>query len=598
MNLKVIKGVNTYNIEIDPEKNLLTNLIDNKIKISAPCSGRGTCGKCKIQLLDGKIQEKEQNVELHRDEYLACETYAKSDCTIKISDSESKEFSILEDFKRNKINVDCEFKKITLKIDKDFSAGKNLTDTINLKLNTKFKFTLKSLKKLSTLINESSEKQSKHSLYKTSEIYMICSENVIMDVFNSKEESNIYGIAIDIGTTTIVMNLVNMETGKILSTTSILNSQRQFGADVVSRIQYAIEKSLKDVSNVVKEDIIEGIGNLLKSSKINKENIYEVAISGNNIMQHLLMELFCDSMAIYPFTAVTNDAVEVEFYELFKSRLLSCKVVILPSVSSYVGADIVSGMTVCKFYNLEHICLFIDIGTNGEMALGNKNRILCTSTAAGPAFEGANIESGVGSINGAISSINIDTEIKNGNRNYIINYKTIGDAPALGICGSGIIDITAELLKSGIIDSTGKFDKNNWKDKFIDVTLHEGSIQKVVFTQKDIREIQMAKSAIRSGIEILMKRFGCHYEDLYKVYIAGGFGNKLNLKNAAVIGLIPKQLLSKTQIIGNSSLSGTIEYLINKNTKQNMRHIINIAQGIDISMDEDFNSEFINNMSF
>lgn len=599
MKLKVIKGEDTYNVNIDPEKNLLGNLIDNNIKISAPCNGNGTCGKCKVQLLNGNIHEKDVgNIKLNENQYLACKTYIKSDCIIKISDTETKKFSILEDFKKNKINPDCEFKKIALKIDENFLTGKSLTDTVNLKMSTKFKFTLEALKKLSTLINESSEKQSKYSLYKSDEINMICNKNVIIDVFNSKDESNIYGIAIDVGTTTIAMKLVNMETGKILSSTSILNSQRQFGADVISRIQYSMEKSLKNVSNSVKEDIIEGIEKLLRSSKINKKNVYEVAISGNNIMQHLLMELFCDSMAVYPFTAVTNDILEVGFYELFKNRLLNCKVVILPSISSYVGADIVSGMAACKFYNLEHTCLFIDIGTNGEMALGNKDKIVCTSTAAGPAFEGANIESGIGSIEGAINSINIDTEIKNGNKNYIINYKTIGDAPAIGICGSGIIDITAELLKSGIIDSTGKFDRNNWKGKFIDLTLSDEYGQKVVFTQKDIREIQVAKSAIRSGIEILMRKFGCHYEDLYKVYIAGGFGNELNLKNAAVIGLIPKQLLNKIKIVGNSSLSGTIEYIINKNTKQNMKHIIDIAQGIDISMNDDFNSEFINNMSF
>lgn len=587
LNLKIIKYDKTYSIKYNSQKTILENLIDNNIKISAPCNGHGTCGKCKIHLIDGKVNTKVKN---NNNDYLACQTYAEDDCTISLSKVESQSFSVLKDFKVNQVDIDPEIKKVSLKIDRNSLGNKSLTESVNIKLNTNYKFTLKALRKLSTLINESSVKQADCSFYKDSQIHMVCSEDQVIDIFNNKEDSNTYGIAVDIGTTTIVMSLVDIASGREINYTSLLNSQRQFGADVVSRIQYSMENSLEEISRCVKDDIIEGVEKLIDESNIKRQSIYELSISANNVMQHLLMGLFCDSIALYPFNTVTNDIVEMEFNELFKSRMLNCKVSVLPSISAYVGADIVSGLTACDFGKTEDICMLVDIGTNGEMALGNKERILCTSTAAGPAFEGANIENGVGSIGGAISSVKID---KNN-----IYYDTIGNKPALGICGSGIVDITAELFKNKIIDKTGKFDDNKLKNSFINITGDKEDEVDIVFTQKDIREIQMAKSAIRSGIEILIKKFNCSYDEIKKVYIAGGFGSKINLKNAAAIGLVPENILSKVELVGNSSLSGAVQYMLNKNTKRDMQHIIDIAENIDISMDDEFNRQFIDNMSF
>ncbi|WP_446898362.1 ASKHA domain-containing protein [Clostridium sp. LBM24168] len=592
MNLKIIQDENIYNIKCSSKKTIMENLIAGGVKISSPCGGRGTCLKCRIKLLEGIIREKNDSTGFGNNEYLACQTYCESDCTIKLSSIEGKEFSILKNFKSRKLQVNSEFRKIKIDLDENVFAKKSLVKYINLKLDLKLKFSLKALRKLSTLINESSINQNNYCLYGSRELYMLCLGDEVIDIFKTESEANVYGIAVDVGTTTIAMCIMDILSGSVLDSVSVLNSQRQFGADVLSRIQYSMENGMDIISMAVKDDILEGIEKLLASSGISCSNIYKVAISGNNVMQHLLMGLFCDSMSVYPFTSITNDIVEVNFHELFKKRLLNCKVNILPSMSSYIGADILSGMVSCNFYDSDKILMLVDIGTNGEMVIGNKNKSLCISTAAGPAFEGANIESGVGSINGAISSVKINKNLKKGENKYKINYDTIGNDPALGICGSGIIDVTAELLKNGIIDRSGKFDECSWKKNFINIT------QGIVFTQKDVREIQMAKSAIRSGIEILIKKFGCSYDEIYKVYIAGGFGSKISLKNAAVIGLLPEELTDKIELVGNSSLSGTVEYLINKNTKKNMEHIISTEETIDISMDDEFNTQFINNMSF
>lgn len=592
MNLNIIQGKNVYSIRCSPQKTIMENLIDGGMKVSAPCGGRGTCGKCRVKLVEGNVRQKSDCAYVGNNEYLACQTCCQSDCTIELSRVEDRDFSILKDFKSNEVEVNSEFRKVKINVETYGFTERSLAEHISSMLGSEFKFTLKALRKLSTVINESSIKQNKYCLYGVKEIYILCFGNKVVDVFKTEPEADVFGIAVDVGTTTIAMSMVDIFSGRILDSVSMTNSQRQFGADVLSRIQYSMEKSMDIISMAVKDDIMEGIEKLLTSSGVNSTNVYEVAISGNNIMQHLLMGLFCDCMSLYPFKSITNDIVEVSFNELFKKRLLNCRVSILPSISSYVGADILAGMIACNCCDSDNISMLVDIGTNGEMVLGNKDRGLCISTAAGPAFEGASIECGVGSVNGAISSVKINKSSKEGENKYEIDYETIGNDTPVGICGSGIIDITAELVKNGIIDSTGKFYGDNCKINFITIA------SDINFTQKDIREIQTAKSAIRSGMEILIKKFGCSYDEIDKVYIAGGFGSRINLKNAVIIGLIPEKLADKIELVGNSSLSGTVEYLINKNTKSKMEHIMNTIESIDISMDDEFNTQFMNNMFF
>jgi uncharacterized 2Fe-2S/4Fe-4S cluster protein (DUF4445 family) len=600
MYLKVIKGSVTYSINCDEHKTVLQNLIENNIKISSPCNGHGSCGKCKFKLEEGEVYSKihEENINLEENEYLACRAYCKRDCTIILPEIEDRNYSILENFKWDKIKVNPEYKKIPIDIDEDFSKARSLTGVINQKLHTNMSFSFKALKKLSTLINESSKKQNEYCIYGSKKIWMTCSDDRVIDVFKTEKEADIYGIAVDIGTTTIAMNIIEIFTGKIIGSTSVLNSQRQFGADVISRIQYSMENGMYYISRAVKDDIIEGVEKLIEDSNVDSNNVYKIAISANNIMIHLLLGLFCDSMAFYPFTSVVNDLVQVDFNELFRNRLLDCKVHILPSISSYIGADILSGIIACNFYNSDEICMLIDIGTNGEMVIGNKDRILCMSTAAGPAFEGANIENGVGSVDGAISHVEINENFQQDKSGYKINYSTIGDNSPIGICGSGIIDLTAEMLKNGIIDKSGKFNESKSKNNYINITKDDPNNKRIIFTQKDVREVQMAKSAIRAGIEILVNKFGCSYNQISKVYMAGGFGNGIDINNASTIGIIPKSFLNKVEFIGNSSMFGTVEYLTNKNTKTNMNHIIDIVETVDISLDDEFNEKFISNISF
>lgn len=399
-----------------------------------------------------------------------------------------------------------------------------------------------------------------------------------------------YGVAIDIGTTTIALELINITEKKSIKTYTLINHQRIFGADVISRIDYSIKGNKKELRNIIQKDVLEGLTALFNTLKIDKNNIKinKIIISANTVMIHLLMGFDCEGLGMFPFTPFTLKKLEYSFNEVFESDLLKTDVLIMPSISAYIGADITSGLLMCNFDKKDSIQMLIDIGTNGEMAIGNQNKILCTSASAGPALEGGNISCGIGSIDGAISKVNIEHDT--------VYYTTIGTKPPLGICGSGVIDITAEALKNNFIDSTGLLKEELFDEGIkVAVTIKGKTIN---FTQKDFRQVQMAKAAIRAGIDTLIKEYGCSIEDIDTIYISGGFGYHININNAITIGLLPKTFKGKIRIIGNSSLGGASYYLLDNESDKRIEKIINLTQEIYLANDNNFNELYINSMYF
>lgn len=398
---------------------------------------------------------------------------------------------------------------------------------------------------------------------------------------NAYADSSLFAIAIDLGTTTLALALVALGEGNILDNYTALNPQRIYGADVISRIKASNEGKQELLSKLIRDELRKGIVYLLDSQEIQAESLAKITISGNTTMIHLLMGYSCEGLGSHPFTPVN-----LGFINTFSDDLLdldySIPVRILPGISAFVGADITGGLMVCDIDRKDKPCLFIDLGTNGEMALGNRERGLVTSTAAGPAFEAGNISCGVGSVSGAICHVSIE--------DGRISYDTINDKPAIGICGTGVIELVSELLKEGIIDSTGLL---------IDPYFDKGyEIAGLKFTQKDIRELQLAKSAIRSGVDILVRRFGISYDKIDKVYIAGGFGYHLDTDKAINIGLLPKALKNKTRAVGNTSLSGAIEAMRDSDADRRLSHIVSTAEEIHLANEEDFNDLFVGFMSF
>ena len=400
------------------------------------------------------------------------------------------------------------------------------------------------------------------------------------------EAGNIYASAIDLGTTTLAFSLVDIASKQILHTVTRLNSQRKYGADVLSRIQASVDGEQEELRESIQKDLSEGIDELLKEYRI--MDIDHVVISGNTTMIHLLMDYDCSTLGVYPFAPVNTEFILGTAEEIigYKQPRAEIKTTILPSISAFIGGDIVAGLYALDFATNKEISLFVDLGTNGEIALGNCDRILTTSVAAGPAFEGGNISCGTGSVAGAICAVEI-------NRNDVSDIKlnTIYNVPPCGICGTGVIETVAELLKCGLIDETGLL-----ADEYFDIGFPLTNEQEpIIFTQQDIRQFQLAKAAVRTGIEVLTKEYGITMDEIDKVYIAGGFGYHLNINKAASIGLIPKELATKATAAGNTSLAGAVKFISDANASDTIQRIKNASEDIILANDNDFQELYLKN---
>lgn len=391
-----------------------------------------------------------------------------------------------------------------------------------------------------------------------------------------------FGIAVDIGTTTIAMALTGRQTGKIYRTYTAVNSQRQFGADVIARIDAANKGNLAKLQKSVREDIERGITQLTD----NAPPVSGVAIAANTTMIHLLMGYDCSTLGVYPFTPFTTDSIHTDLW--FEPQI---PVWVLPSVSTFVGADILSGLYASDFEANGKNCLFIDLGTNGEMVLGNKDRAVCTSVAAGPAFEGGNITCGTGSIDGAIC----DVHMAMADGHLQIDCETIGHAPPCGICGTGVVAAVAELSRLRLLDETG----------LLDDTLQDGVLlcrtpdsEPITLFQKDIREIQLAKSAVRAGIETLIRAYGITLSQIDCVLLAGGFGHTLSVDSAVQIRMFPAALAHKIRPVGNSALEGAIKALARPDAQTVMEKIKSVCSEITLSNDPAFQDLFMEYIYF
>ena len=323
----------------------------------------------------------------------------------------------------------------------------------------------------------------------------------------------------------------------------------------------------------------------MKKNDLKSNDLYEIAIAGNTTMQYLLLGINPYKLSMSPFLTIDLNMVCTSYQSMFKDLDIHCKVYALPGISAYVGADILSGFYYSDFQDQEGIHLFIDIGTNGEIALKIKDKIICVATAAGPAFEGANIRCGMGSLEGAICNVIYE--------NGAYQYEVLGTEQPSGICGSGIIDLVAEAVKKGDVDTTGRIVHEDGS-----IILYKSEKREIGIYQQDIRQVQLAKAAIAAGIEVLIDEGGCSMGDIDTVFLAGGFGSHMNTENAVKIGLLPKALQNKTQIIGNSSLGGCARFLLESMSENTFDKIKNQCKYVELSTDPRFNNQYIMNMSF
>ena len=397
-----------------------------------------------------------------------------------------------------------------------------------------------------------------------------------------------YGIALDSGTTTLAAVLVDLNTGKTVSAATGINHQRIYGSDVLSRIRASVDGRRFEMQRCIRQDLRKLIGELWT------ENIKKIVIAGNTTMCHLLRGFPCDRLGVAPFVPVDIGMMKGSAGELLGLKEFTAEVTILPGISAFIGADIASGAALLGMEATESYKLLLDIGTNGEMVLGKKDHLFAASTSAGPAFEGGNISCGMASIPGAISHVVID-EKKKAHVDVICGLGMSGHEisgagiSGSGICGSGMIDLYAEFLRHGIVDEYGTY---------IDEYFENGYFltDTVKFTQGDIRELQMAKAAIRAGIEILLQKAGINASQVENCYLAGGFGSQMDVRNAVKIGLIPPELNDKTVAAGNTALEGAKQYLLGRLTDPQLKKLIEDTKEVNLANEKEFEELYLQHM--
>lgn len=413
---------------------------------------------------------------------------------------------------------------------------------------------------------------------------------------NSNRHAEDVFIAVDIGTTTIAMALVGYESKEILSIYTTLNHQRAFGGDVINRIAAANQGKIQELNALIREDLWKGICDLLGLGKGEdfSSNFKKIVIAGNTTMMHLLMGYSCESLGHHPFHSDHLGQYHGTLKDCFKEEPLEAyhleekELMLFPGVSAFVGGDIVAGLQMCNSFQTEELTFLLDLGTNGEMVIGNKDRMFSTSAAAGPAFEGGNITCGTGSIPGAVSQVKIQ------NKRAIV--KTIeGNKKVRGICGTGIVSAIAELKLSKIMDREGALQFPFSKQGF--PLWNVPGEEKISLYQQDIRQFQMAKAAIRTGVEQLMDAYGCSYEEVKKVYLAGGFGTKLSVDDAIETGILPEEFRGKVEAIGNGALYGAIAYELEE-VKKDLNEFAGRIQNIPLAQSEGFQEKYLKYMGF
>lgn len=402
-----------------------------------------------------------------------------------------------------------------------------------------------------------------------------------------------YGIGVDVGTTTVVVHLYDLATGKRLASASCPNPQIVFGSDVITRINASMNGKLEAMQDVIVSGLIHLTEEDFKTAGIEPKPLSKAVLAGNTVMEHIATGLSPDSIGVNPFTPLSLFGDKHKIAGLCNSSYM------MPCVAGYVGGDITAGLVATGMAQKEKPCVFVDIGTNGEMVVGCKDGMLSCATAAGPAFEGANIECGMPAAPGGISEVRIG--------DGKLEIETISNVTPVGICGTGLIDGLAMALDLGIVDETGRIldedEVDGWPAELIG-EVHGNNVfylckeENVYITQKDVRNLQLAKAAICGGVYTIMEQYGVTEDDIDELLVAGGFGFHINVRNAVRIGLYPEKLLPKARAVGNSSGEGASAVLISQEARDELDHVMEICDYLELSTSKEFNENYVEQMMF
>lgn len=422
-------------------------------------------------------------------------------------------------------------------------------------------------------------------------------------------QSPVLGLAVDIGTTTVVAKLIDMVSGKTLAAESALNPQMRFGDDVISRITYAhTDKNLTELHSMIIECINDLIDRLCKNASLDAESIYEMSVVGNTTMNHLFLRLPITQLGQAPYRAFSLDAHDLPPQQLGVRINPSANIHTVENIAGFVGADTTAVSLAVDIVSADQLTMAVDIGTNGEVVLGTNDRLYAASCAAGPAFEGGRISCGSRAVEGAIEAV----VLADGD----IDVDVIGTRPPRSLCGSGLVDAIAVMLDLGIIDSTGRFVDNQTLQKTLPSAIASRIIEQggqpafvlaraadtdhshVVLTQQDVRQLQLAKAAIRTGIKLLQKKLDVLDSEIKRIFLAGAFGNYLRPQNALRIGLLPDVDPERIQFVGNAALAGAQMVLLSTHCRSAARRLARKIKYLEIAHQKDFTDTFAEAMTF
>jgi uncharacterized 2Fe-2S/4Fe-4S cluster protein (DUF4445 family) len=590
------------------------------IYINNLCGGEGVCGECRVRILKGDIKQPEEAAAFFSQEeidegfVLACQSEIRSDLEVEVpQESRLEEEQIMtgeaaeEEAEitggiSTELQPEGAFYPIKPLVRKIFlelpppTLEDNITDIerVSRELRRKigwhsYDISLTCLQNLSNMLRDYDWKV-------TATVVKDTNRYRIQQVEPLDTTARNFGLAVDVGTTTVVIQLIDLRTGKVLAVDAGHNMQSQYGEDVISRMIFACGKGgLHPLHEAIVRNVNRLIESVTQKAGISREDIIAMVAAGNTTMSHFLLALtpctirlepYVPTADVYPQILASDIGIHIHPQGILET---------IPSVASYVGGDIVAGVVSCGISDRPEIQGLIDIGTNGEIAIGNNEWLVCCSASAGPSFEGGGTRCGMRATKGAIEKV----EIQNGE----VRYQTIGRAKPLGICGSGLIDCTHELVKDGLIGSDGKFDRDR-KDprltfeddipQYVIARAEETESGKpIVFTESDIDNLMKSKGSVFAAIKSLLDYIGLSFDQLKTFYVAGGFGNYLNIPKAIAIGLLPDIPIDRIQFIGNSSLTGARMALISEEAFEKCINVSRSMTNIELSNYPPYMDEYI-----
>ena len=557
-------------------------LVRAGVPISLYCHKRGVCGKCAVRILSGPLPFPEaleasllEGRGLGPDHRLACLYVVRGDVIVEtLPGSRLERIAVLDTGLPSAAYVDPAVKKLALVLEKpSLYVPTAVADSLRAQLKSPgLILSLAALSKLGATTAGPSRPV-------TAVLY---DDREVLDIEPEQDGWEAFGLAVDLGTTAVAAEIVDLRTGRIVDRESAVNAQSAYGADIVSRITFAFENpdNLRRLRSAAVQLINDLVGTMCRRSGVPRHRIYDAVVAGNSAMNHILCGVAVDSLALAPFHAVFSVLPPLAAGEIGFALHPQARVYVSPNVKSFVGGDITAGLVASGFAAEPGSGLFIDLGTNGEIVLKKGSEFAATSTAAGPAFEGMAISCGMLAVPGAI----LHAEWVDG-----FKFRTIEDLPPQGVCGSGLIDILAGAVARGLLGRDGRIVGPEKRIRLTD---------RLALTQQDVRDIQLAVAAFRSGVKLMLREFRLKAAELDRVLVAGAFGSSLDIGNAVSLGLLPDVPVEKISFIGNASLAGARLLLVSRPARAAAETLAAKIAHVSLATRPDFQDEFVQALEF